>query len=380
MRAFLSSGNILSAPGRAILSWLIGQSHALPPAISQEFDAALLAEMRRHRLTPVIFTHIKRQGIEKTLPPQWLEFLQHDYYVSLQTALRQENDALQVLRALAAAGIEVFLLKGADLRLRLYDDPAARPMADLDLLVPPEVLPQARTALFRLGYSISPDCLGPRPGFREKFRVSLHFNPPPDRNLMVDLHWQIEAVANFYRLPYESLRRHAIPWDYVGVPLKVLAPEHLLIHLCLHNYDEMDQALQIIDLCLVLKRFSIDWGLFLAEAARLRCQAPLYLMLEQLAQLIPQAVPPPVLVFLGHYRPSRLERLAINESLNPVFRLLAPLAHCGRPRDWVVYLTALLWPHQDYLRALYGMRTRVPYLRQALASFLPLVNKMKPRI
>lgn len=366
MRPFLPSFTILSAPGRTILSWLIGQSHALPPAISQEFDAALLAEMRRHRLTPVIFEQIKRQGLERTLDPQWLEFLQHDYYVSLQTALRQENDALQVLQALAAAGIEVFLLKGADLRLRLYDDPAVRPMVDLDLLVSPASLGAVREFLGILGYTLSLDSVNPRPGFRERYRVGLHFQAPPPASLMVDLHWGLEAVAGYYRLPFTRLAEQAHTLDWEGLPVKVLSPEHAFMHLCLHNYDEGDAALRLLDLGLTLTRLPINWQLFLTEAGQCRCQAPLFVMLRGLGELLPGAVPLQVLRGLEAYVPWGAERLVLRHSYHPLARLLGPLSHQRRPSAWAAYLAALLWPDPAYLTAVSGSPSRLAYLASSL--------------
>jgi hypothetical protein len=354
---------------------MIGRNNSLPPNIYQKMNGALLAEMRRHHLSAIIFLQIMRQGWQNTLPHSWLEFLKDDYCFSLQNSLRQEHDALLVLQSLAAAGIEVILLKGADLRLRLYDDPAIRPMTDLDLLIPRAVLDKARSVLGRLAYRLSSDSLDPRPGFREHFRASLHFKKPEQVSLMVDLHWQIEAVANFYRLPYGNLHRQARPLDYQGIPVKVLSPEHLLIHLCLHNYDELNQALRIVDLGLALQRLPLDWRLFLAEADRLGCQAPLYLMLDQLARIFPQTVPAEVLTVLGNYHPSYFEKIALNQRLNPLVRLVAPLYHHRQAGDWVRYFAALLWPHPDYLIGVYGQRARGAYIRQVLELFPSFVKK-----
>ncbi len=375
MLALLATFYNLSPPLRATLFWSIGRNHSLPPAFSAKIGSALLAEIRRHRLSPFFYLQIMRQGGQKTLPSPWLELLKHDYCFSLQKSLRQEHEALLVLQALAAAGIEVILLKGADLHLRLYDDPAIRPMADLDLMIPRAALAKARAALGRLGYGLSPDSLDPRPGFREHFRAGLHFKKTKEASLMVDLHWQIEAVANFYRLPYASLRRQALPMDYQGVPVKVLSPEHLLIHLCLHNYDELDQALRIVDLGLALQRLPLDWRLFLEEADRLGCQAPLYLLLGELARLFPRTVPAEVLTSLGNYHPSYFEKIALNQRLNPLVRLFAPLYHHRQAGDWVRYFAALFWPQPDYLAAVYGQRAREAYFRQVLGCLVPSLTK-----
>jgi hypothetical protein len=166
--------------------------------------------------------------------------------------------------------------------------------------------------------------------------------------------------------------------DYQGIPVKVLSPEHLLIHLCLHNYDELNQALRIVDLGLALQRLPLDWQLFLEDADRLGCQAPLYLILGELAQIFPQTVPSEVLTVLGNYHPSYFEKIALNQRLNPLVRLFAPLYHHRQAGDWVRYFAALLWPHPDYLTAVYGQGARRTYIRQVLGLFPSFVKNMKP--
>jgi hypothetical protein len=353
-----------------IILWLLGQEYGMPNILLRGYDRTFLAELRAHRLAPAIGAQIMRQGLEGAFSPQLLGFLKHDYYVALQNSLRQEEEAIQVMQALAAAGIDLIILKGADLRHRLYDEPALRPMTDLDLLIAREAVPPARATLIRLGYTLAAESLGPRPGFREKFRAALHFKAPPGGTLLVDLHWHLEAVANFYRLPYGALSQEAIPWKYAEVPVKVLSPEHLLIHLCLHNYDEFLHGLQIVDLGLALTQLPLNWCRFLEEVALFNCQAPIYLMLEQLGRLIPLAVPRAVLAPLGQYRPSLLERAALSHRLNKVIRLLAPLYHHRRLGDWTFYLGALLWPDANYLTAVCGKPDRPAFLRQSLRDLL----------
>ena len=66
------------------------------------------------------------------MAPPWWPALRNDYVLALQAALQEEEEIKELLRALTKAGITPILLKGADLRLRVYGDPAVRPMADLE--------------------------------------------------------------------------------------------------------------------------------------------------------------------------------------------------------------------------------------------------------
>ncbi len=95
-----------------------------------------LERLRAHRLLPLIFREVARRGMEKELPGAVFAELRNAYLLAFQEAASQEAEIPQVLRALGKAGIEALILKGADVRHRLYDDPAVRPMADLDLLIP----------------------------------------------------------------------------------------------------------------------------------------------------------------------------------------------------------------------------------------------------
>jgi hypothetical protein len=182
-----------------LLPWMIETTPTRIPDLNFG-DQEFLGGLRRHHLTPWMYRLIKSRGSEKTVPLPVLKCLQHDYGLALKQALLQDNQADSVLRVLTAAGLEVILLKGADFRGRLYGDPAVRPMADLDLLIPKTKLNEAKAVLTRLGYGCASDSHDLRPGFRERFRASIHL-VPQDKGLMLDVHWQIEAVANLYRLP-----------------------------------------------------------------------------------------------------------------------------------------------------------------------------------
>lgn len=359
------SAKVLTADLKTLILWLLERQPA-PLHLFRTTDLQWWRELRRQRLSPLLYARLLSAGLVEGVPKSVAQLLRQDYLAALQLFLGQERESRRLLARLGDAGIEAILLKGADLRLRLYEDPVTRPMGDLDLLVSPVSLAAVGGLLKSLGYTLSMDSINYRPGFRERYRVGLHFQPRPPAALMVDLHWGLEAVAGYYRLPFTRLADQAHTLDWEGLPVRVLSPEHAFMHLCLHNYDEGDAALKLIDLGLALTRLPINWQLFLTEAAQCRCQAPILLMLRGLEELLPGSMPPQVLRELETYVPRGMERLILRHSLHPLARLLGPLSHQRRPSAWVRYLAALLWPDPAYLTAVSGSPSRLAYLASSL--------------
>src|SRR5262245_16340795 len=62
------------------------------------------------------------------------------------------NALHEVLGTLELQSIDALVLKGAALAWMIYQTPTLRPMADIDLLVPPPAAPRAQEALRRLGF------------------------------------------------------------------------------------------------------------------------------------------------------------------------------------------------------------------------------------
>ena len=284
-------------------------------AVSSQ-ELAYLSRWRRLRLTPLLYHEVIRHGWQEVVSPWLLHELKTDYARALRTSSRQEVEILNVLRHLQRDGIEVILLKGADLRHRLYHDPALRPMIDVDLLISPRMVPRARQVLHGLGYGLHHPSADNSTRLKEKFGNELCFAPPPGKNLMIDLHWEIEGTARLYRISFANLS--VTTTNYYGMAVKILIPEHLLIHLCLHllNHprykpDDLPLGIQIVDLVWALDRLPINWPRFLEEVFRLRCALAVSYPLRGLSALVPGLVPANVMASLARSRSSRHEELVL---------------------------------------------------------------------
>src|SRR5205823_2322943 len=95
---------------------------------------ALTGACQQHRLLGFLAAVIRGRQIELTddqheqFETQYAGWLAHD--------LRLEQLLLRVLAVLAEASIRSRVFKGVALAHTVYDDPAARVFADVDLLVP----------------------------------------------------------------------------------------------------------------------------------------------------------------------------------------------------------------------------------------------------
>jgi Uncharacterised nucleotidyltransferase len=305
-----------------------------------------------HRLTSLLYHTLTQFSREEVGRVPLLEVLRRDYLGGLRFYRTQRKETHQLVKVLADAGVEVILLKGADIRHRLYDDPVCRPMSDLDVLISPTDLEKARTALKKHDYAVVPRDLDLRPGFNARFGWVESFESPDGDSLFVDVHWGIQEAGTFYRLPYSPLRARATALDLDGLPALVLAPEHVIMHLCLHTFDEIENAplLKLSDLWRALTLFSPDWAFFLEDAARFRIQEPILWIFREITRWRPNLVPDEVLKKLGNHCTGWAEHFIIRRQANA--KLVAAVMALWRHLPvsaWPAYLRAKLWPSQEYL-------------------------------
>lgn len=154
----------------------------------------------------------------------------------LQTRLR--HNLTEILDILEGAGIAAVPLKGPILGERLYGDASLRVSSDLDLLVAPEQLESAITALVAADYQVDPLALrrGPR---KHLHHVQLHGAD----GLLVELHFHL--LASFGALlPSSEFLDRAIAYQAPnGREYRVLRGEDELIYLLAHAATHLFERL-----------------------------------------------------------------------------------------------------------------------------------------
>lgn len=292
-------------------TWLLQASGASGTVPRELTTPQSLAALQEHGITPWLYRRVKQEGWLATLDPEVTALLRNDYLYSVAKSMAQTEEIRQILTALNSEGLTPILLKGVDLRLRVYEDAATRPMLDLDLLLSRDDLPRAYAIFLKLGYF--PCGHGESSSsLREQYGNELEFSPSGAKVLIVDVHWEIRGAAFLYHLPYEPLRAQAVPWRYGEIPVLLLSPEHLLLHLCLHTFSAGGIFLRAaLDLALTINRLPLNWDCFRDQTLQFGSALPVRGVLGTLATLWPGLVPGDLLEELANHRPSIQEKLVL---------------------------------------------------------------------
>lgn len=186
---------------------------------------------------------------------------------------RLKRQTLQQLRELVvaagAAGVEILALKGSAALLTLYPDPGARDLLDLDLLVRERHGEAAISMLRGLGYEVRADWTAAEfQALHLAHGEGLAFLRSGSR--MVELH----TCLDLPRVPVEEAWERSAEVRGEGVPVRVLCPEHFILHTALHYLKHLDLDFAplkgMLDVVLAVRRYgpSLDWPEFWAAADR----------------------------------------------------------------------------------------------------------------
>lgn len=138
----------------------------------------------------------------------------------------------EAVAALASAGLEVVLLKGAGLAYTVYASFSARPMSDIDLLIEVEHADEVRELLATLGWDWNRDAA------REKQYERHHHLPPMfySRGIgtSLELHTDLFIPGSPLLLTAADIRRSARLISIGGHSVLVPSPHDQLLHACLH--------------------------------------------------------------------------------------------------------------------------------------------------
>jgi hypothetical protein len=283
------------------------------------------------------------------------------------------HDAAALAHALAQAGIEVLLLKGAALILTSYPAPGLRPMVDLDLLVPRDALAAATGVFRRCGWAP----LYPLTAGFVRTRHAAPFRSP--RGGQCDLHWDLFEE----HCPPQA---DAACWaasravDLLGTTVRILAPADQLFHVVIHGtrWARTSSVRWVADAVRVLGDGGIDWSR-LAEQAEVRCFVfRLGLALEYLRAARDAPVPDDVLRRHRAHSASRRERFEYWARARE-HRVLGFLPF------WVAnYLRSVAPPRRptlqgliDYLKAVWGAESALGIVSAVLARAISRLRRAR---
>jgi hypothetical protein len=193
----------------------------------------------------------------------------HEYSRNLQKNIRFTQELLRVLECLEAHGVRALPYKGPVLAQSCYSDLGLRQFSDLDILILPEEIQRAKSALRDLDY-------GPNfaysPALEHTYVESgyeLAFDAPLGRNLL-ELQWRLLPKFYSVELPLEQIFARSAFAQLSGNQVRTLGPEDLFITLCLHAAKHGWARLSwVCDLDRAMRVPEIDWVLVRQRADEL---------------------------------------------------------------------------------------------------------------
>jgi hypothetical protein len=277
---------------------------------------------------------------------------------------RLRGELERVLVAMAARGIEVWVLKGMHTAYRYFPEPGTRCLTDVDLLVRPDDWLGAREVLTGLGLVEKRHPTQPRdsawapPGIR---------TVPSLAHVHADEPWSVDLHRSLDRMPFEGLEsRLGGPtpsagevWHEYSRPVRVLAQPYLLAYLALHassHFYGMSQV-RLIELVLVARRDlgqdAERWEEFAELVARTGSSRFVFPALDLAERFVPGSIDGRTLGKIADASPRRLRRIvrrmtpATAQRLHPYPSLRERFVWLGSPRDALAALLWLVWPRED---------------------------------
>jgi hypothetical protein len=179
---------------------------------------------------------------------------------NLQRNLVLTGELLLILRQLSGSGIKVIPYKGPTLAALAYGDLLEREAGDLDLLIDARDLLAATQVLKARGYVPEMDL-----STRQAAQFTAYCNViafwQPVQEISVELHWELSPQYLPFPVALPDLQQRLVPSWPGGQQIATIAPEDLLLYLCLHGAKHAWERLSwVLDIARLLERQPhIDW-------------------------------------------------------------------------------------------------------------------------
>lgn len=261
-----------------------------------------------HEVIPLLARSLPASAGE-LVPDDWRQQAIKRRHVTLRSNGTLAAALLPILDGMALAGIPAMPVKGLVIADRLYGDLAARPCADLDVLVRPADYAAAGTILYELGF---------RQRAEPRYKALVHeFHGPawdrgtgPD-HVRLELHWALWADSE-RRMGTDGMWERSVANTLLGRPIRTLSTEDTLLHLAIHRTRSALRLRWVTDVAELVRAegATLDWDAYLERARIARGRTASSVVLSLARDLLDAPVPPGVMDALAVGWPKRsiLER------------------------------------------------------------------------
>jgi hypothetical protein len=348
-------------------------TEALGVLLQESIDwAQVIHRARWHRLAGMLYYHLRNPEYSQRVPDQILDQLKGDYRRITAQFLYTRSELGAILMAFEAKTIPVIVLKGAGLVGSVYTEPGMRPMSDIDLLVPDHRVVEAQSTVQCLGYSAVEDASN-REG-----HWSLHQHLPKlvrtENPIVVEVHRHIVRLDSPLAFDINEFWSRARETSSGGTSAYLLAPEDLLVHLCLNffrdrRFQSARALCQLCDIAEVIQHYrTIDWETLGKRSETYGVAGPLACSLHLARSLLDAPIPEETVRSLAPQIKERdLAEFARQRVVTARQWVASELVGPGDPYDGKTMVRAAagrIIPTREYMRRHYGNARFGSYLRR----------------
>lgn len=261
--------------------------------LSGTFDAGRFAALaERQGLLPLAYRRLRDSSQLSAAPRELSDSLRAKYAHNAARALFLTSELCRVLASFEREGIEAIPYKGPALAVAAYGDASLRQFVDLDILVRPRDVDRATELLAAYGFEPHFKLRNARE--RETFRrlsyVQLFQRAEDD--VAIELHWNVAPRFFNFPLRVERLWEHEGRLALGGRQVRAVAPEMLVLLLCVHgNKDYWLRLEWLTAIDALATRPGFDWPRLIDEAKRHRAMRVLLLGLGLAHELLDTTLP-----------------------------------------------------------------------------------------
>jgi hypothetical protein len=344
----------------------------------------LLRVAQQQRVSPLVYHQLAKLGATSALPPGVLAGFRTSHHRTAYRNLHLFKETVRIAEAFGRASLPVILLKGMFLAHFVYPARALRPMSDIDLLVPGDRVSQACDILEGMGFwgdlgtgPLTERLLGAE---WNRQRVRTFHKQAAGETLAVELHWHIHSETSRRKFDVDELWKRSREYRLGHVPVRVLSPPDLLIHLAWHLHKHLwlgnATLLWLCDIAEVLGAFpdALEGKALAADPLTGRYRDLLQEVLLLSSRFLGRPSLEELRVMIGRAWNPAIERKVEArrfEDLFPFPQVPRPdaerilLSHLRslqgkRPMEAIVMLREMLLPSRRFMRRRYGLREGDP--------------------
>lgn len=306
----------------------------------------LLRVANSHGLGPLLYWQLKAVCIER-VPNVYRQRLADLFRRNAARNVTLTGELCRLLRIFAARGLPVIPYKGPALALYAYSgDVALRQFTDLDILIHERDLSQFREVLHAEGYR-SP--LLPENSQHAAY-MRLHgeqFFRQRENKIEIDLTWMLSPKYHSFKFDYEKCWERLEKITIQGTETLALAPEDLLLALCVHaGKHQWERLIWVCDVAETLAaQPDIKWKQLVSLAEEAGVRRMLWLGLFLARELLGTSLPDEIVRRIEADSPVKALAARVQE------RFFQDPAGAFAPSEKFAYLLKVRERRRDGLRA-----------------------------